>query len=96
MCHLQSDLSILIKNSLYHNLYQLEQLECLRSWDTPSRPMITHTSDSHQSQSQSYKFKKKIAKNSNLEIMQETLHARDTFWSCLIICINMKWIQPKL
>ena len=38
--------------------------------------MITHTSDSHQipSQSQSYKFKK-IAKNSNFVILQETLHA---------------------
>ena len=47
-------------------------------WDTPRRPMITHTSDSHQipsktRQSQSYKFKK-IAKNSNFEISQKPLH----------------------
>ena len=44
-------------------------------------------------QSQSYKFKK-IAKNSNFKILQATLHATHT--SCLIRCINMKWIQPKL
>ena len=47
-------------------------------WDTPRRPMITHTRDSHQiqvktRQSQSHKFKK-IAKNSNIQILQETLH----------------------
>ena len=33
--------------------------------------MITHTSDSHQIPSQSYKFKK-IAKNLNFKILQET------------------------
>ena len=48
-------------------------------WDTPRRPMITHTRDSHQiqvktRQSQSYKFKK-IAKNSNFQILWATLHA---------------------
>ena len=43
-------------------------------WDTHCRPMITHTSDSHQiqRQSQSYEFKK-IAKNPNFEILQTTL-----------------------
>ena len=35
--------------------------------------MITHSSDSHQIPSQSYNFLK-IAKNSNFEILQETLH----------------------
>ena len=40
--------------------------------------MITYTSDSHQipskkKQGQSYKFKK-IAKNSNYNVLQETLH----------------------
>ena len=43
------------------------------------RPMITHTSGSHQIPSQNKtKSKlriKKIAKNSNFEILQETLHA---------------------
>ena len=50
-------------------------------WDTPHRPMITHTSGSHQipsqnkiRQSQSYTFKKN-AKNSNFAILQETLNA---------------------
>ena len=47
-------------------------------WDTPSCPMITHTSDSHKipsqnKTSQSYKFKK-IAKNSNFKIWWATLH----------------------
>ena len=47
-------------------------------WDTPHHPMITHTSDSHQIPSQNKtKSKlqiKKIAKNSNFDILQETLH----------------------
>ena len=49
--------------------------------DTPSRPTITHTwlpihirSQVKRRQSQSYTFLK-IAKNSNFEILQETLHA---------------------
>ena len=57
---------------------QLEQLECLHS-ETP--PMIIHISDSHQipslkktRQSPSYKLKK-IAQNSNFEILIFTLHA---------------------
>ena len=33
------------------------------------------------------------AKNSNVGILQQTLHAT---WSCLIRCINMKWIQLVL
>ena len=51
-------------------------------WDTLRRSMITHTNDSHQiptwqvktRQSQCCKFKK-IAKNSNFENLQVTLHA---------------------
>ena len=48
-------------------------------WDTPCRPMITHTSDSMQIPSQN-KAKSKLqilknCKNSNFEILQETLHA---------------------
>ena len=44
-------------------LSKLEQLECLRSEDTPRRLMITHTIESYwipvkRRQSQSYKFKK--------------------------------------
>ena len=49
-------------------------------WDTPHRLMITHSSDSHQIPSQNktkskLQFLKKIAKNSNFKILQETLHA---------------------
>ena len=48
-------------------------------WDTPRRPMITHTSDSHQIPSQNNTKSKlqilKIAKISNFEILPETLHA---------------------
>ena len=49
-------------------------------WEYPRRPMITHhTSDSHQIPSQNktkskLQIKKKIAKNSNFEILQGTLH----------------------
>ena len=48
-------------------------------WDTPRRPMITHSSVIHirsqvkTRQSPSYKFQK-IAKNLYFEIMQQTLH----------------------
>ena len=34
------------------NKKKLEQLECLRSEDTPCHPMITHTIDSYWIQSQ--------------------------------------------
>ena len=46
-------------------------------WDTPRRPMITHTSDSHQIPSQKKtKSKLWILKNyQNFLILQETLHA---------------------
>ena len=49
-------------------------------WDTPRRPMITHTSDLHQIPSQNntkskLQIFKKIAKTSNFNILQENLHA---------------------
>ena len=65
-------------------------------YDTPRYPMITHTSDSHQIPSQNKKSKLqilKIGKNSNLARNTHTWH---TFLSCLITCINMKWIEPEL
>ena len=51
----------------------------LAFWDTPCRPMITHTSDSHQIPSQKktkskLQILKKKVKNLNFEILQETLH----------------------
>ena len=45
-------------------------------------------------QSQSYKFKK-LTKIKILQFCQK-LCTRHTFWSCLIRCIHMKWIQPEL
>ena len=59
--------------------FQLEQLERLRSEDTPHRLMITHTIESYwiqvkRRQSQSYKFKK-FAKIANFWISKRALHA---------------------
>ena len=74
-----SSTKTMFATTLYGNQIQLEQLECLHSEIPPRRPMITHTSDSHQipsqrRHSQSYKFKK-IAKKPNLDILRETLYA---------------------
>ena len=44
-------------------------------------------------QSQSYKFKK-LPKIQNLKFGNK-LYKQHIFWSCLIRCINMKWIQPE-
>ena len=46
------------------------------------------------SQSQSYKFQKLV----KIWIFKfcKVLYTWHTFWSCLIRCINMKWIQQKL
>ena len=59
--------------------YQLEQLEHLHSEIPPAAPwLITHTSDSHhipsQNKTKSKLHIKKIGKNRNLVILQETLH----------------------
>ena len=55
-------------------------------WDTPCRPMITHTTDAYliakSKICQKFKFY-----NFELNIMGDT-----PFWSCLIRCVNMKWI----
>ena len=72
-----------------HEVNQLEQLERLRSEDTPRRLMITHTIESYNThigsqvkirQSQIFEFRNK-------------LYTRHTFWSYLIRCANMKWIR---
>ena len=41
------------------------------------------------------KWRLQIKKNSNFTILQKQ-YMRHTLWSCLIRCINMKWIQPEL
>ena len=78
-----------------HGLNQLEQLECLRSGDTPTASwlpiLLSHIgSQVKRRQSQSYKFKE-FAKISNL--IWNKHYMRHTFWSCLIRCANMKWIR---
>ena len=83
---------------MYFDLYpfemikknKLEQLERLRSEDTPRRLMITHTIESYWIPSQ------KMTK-SKLQILKIEFwnrhYTRHTFWSCLIRCANMKWIR---
>ena len=59
--------------------YQIEQLECLCYEIPPTTPwlpiLVIHIRFQVKTrQSQSYKFKKKIAKNSNLKFCKKTLH----------------------
>ena len=69
-------------------------------WDTPHRHMINHTRDSHQISSQNNtKSKLQIkTKYQKIQILKfcKKLYTQHAFWSCLIRCINMKWIQPEL
>ena len=59
--------------------------------------MITHTNDSHHIPSQmKTKSKLQILKNCQKLKFCQKLCTRHTFWSCLIRCIHMKWIQPEL
>ena len=76
-------------------MYPLRTTRTPVFWDTPCRPMIIHTSDSHQIPSQN-KTKLQILKN--CQKFKFWYFARNVtcFWSCLIRCINMKWIQPEL
>ena len=76
-----------------HYLNQLEQLERLHSEIPPTAPwlpiLVVHIrSQVKNRQSQSYKFEKNCQKFK--------LYMRHTFWSCLIRCINIKWIQLEL
>ena len=78
---------------------ELKQLERLRSEIPPAAPwlpilVICIRSQVKKRQSQSYKFKK-LPK---IEIFKfcKKLYMQHTFWSCLIRCINMKWILPEL
>ena len=77
---------------------KLEQLERLRSEiHPPPPPMITHTSDSHQIPNQNKtKLKQvKVTHFKKLPTLCKKLDMQHTFWSCLIRCINIKWIQPE-
>ena len=62
-------------------------------WYNPSRPMITHTSNSHQIRSQNKTtYKLQIHKIAKILIFKfcKKLYKWHTFWSCLIRYINMK------
>ena len=80
---------------LFWSLFKLEQLECLRSEDTPRRLMITHSIDSHWILSQKKSSLKNLPKFQIFEFWN-TPYTRHTFLSCLIRCANMKWIQEIL
>ena len=84
-------------NQLKHSWIETRTTRMPAFWDTPSHPMITHTSDSHQIPSQNEtKSKLQIFKNYQKYKFWNKLHMRHSSWSCLIRCINMKWIQPEL
>ena len=80
-------------------IFWLEQLERLHSEDTPCCTMITHTIQQlilDPKSKQSYKFKE-FDKTSKFWIKKKKKHyTRHTFWSCLIWCVNMKWIRRVL
>ena len=81
-----------IRNQITKNQTRTTRMPAF--WDTPRRPMITHTSDSHQIPSQnktksSYKLKKKLPKIQILKFCKQ-LYTRHTFRSCLMRCVNMK------
>ena len=61
-------------------------------WFVGRHPMITHTADSHWTQSQSYKFKK-FGKNSNFANFSKSFTHNTPLRCRLIRCICMKWIQ---
>ena len=77
-----------------HLQIKLEQLERLRSEDTPHQLMIGHTIESYWIQSQKMtKSKLQIKKIHHIFEFWNGHYTRHTFWSCLIRCANMKWIQ---
>ena len=77
--------SIVLANSRHQMRVKLEQLERLRSEDTPRRLMITHTIESYWIPSQKKKFQIFEFCNGH--------YSRHIFWSCLIRCATMKWIR---
>ena len=81
------------------SLMKLEQLECLCS-EIPPRPhdypYQWFTSDTKSKQDKVKVTKlKKLPKLQILEFNKK-LYTQHIFWSCLIRCIIMKWIQLKL
>ena len=69
-------------------------------WGYPRYPMITHSIDSYWIPRQT-KTKSKLQIFKNLPKLQFLKYYNElctwhTFWSCLIRCVNMKWIQLVL
>ena len=70
-------------------------------WGYPRCPMITHTFDSYCIPSPNKTKSKLHFQRVSLPKLQicgfgkKTFHKRHT-WSCLIKCVDMKWIQPVL
>ena len=91
---MQSISDIMIFKQMF---YKLEQLERLRSEDTPTAswlpiPLSHIGSQVKRRQSQSYKLKKKSPKFQFFKFWNRH-YTRHTFWSCFIRCANMKWIR---
>ena len=79
---------------------ELEQLECLRSEDTPAALwlpiLLSHIGYRvKRRQSQGYKFKEFVWKFQIFKFWNKH-YTQHTFWSCLIRCANMKWIRLVL
>ena len=76
---------------------QLEQLERLRSENTPRCPMMTHTMHSYQipchNKTKSKLQIPKICQKFKFRKFHNDLYTLHTFLSCLIRYANMKWIQ---
>ena len=91
-------------NEIYKSkINQLEQLEHLRSEDTPRCLMITHIIKSQVIllDPKSKEDKVKVTNLKNLLKLQifvfwNKLYMPHTFWSCLIRYANMKWIRRVL
>ena len=59
----------------------------------PRRPMITHTDPKSKQDKVKVTNLKKLPKIQNFA---RNIYTQHIFWSCLIRCIYMKWIQPEL
>ena len=72
---------------------ELEQLEHLRSEDTPHRLVITHTIESYWIPSQKKTKSKLQILNLQIFLFWNGHYTRHTLWCCSIRCANMKWIR---
>ena len=91
-------LVIISENFMMVQWWEYSQLECLHSEDPPLSwlpLLLSHIgSQVKRRQSQSYRFKE-FAKFQMFEFLNKR-YTWHTFWSCLIRCANLKWIQQVL